>query len=585
MNPARICFLLLSLAAGWLPAGAQSGVLMRAMQDELDRSMTELRLGDLERPYFISYSVQEVSEIRATASLGGLSSSGESASRTLHVEVRVGDRNLDNTNFIVRPDFSSMEDMSFGTASLPLEDNYEELRRGLWLATDRAYKHALDHIAKKRAVLQNETVVEEVPDFSIEEPYQYQDASDLSPPDAARLRALAVELSLAFREQAHIHVSSVEVSARLIRVQYVSSEGSSFLRDDPSTAVTVRAGSRAADGTEISDSFTAFGRTLEDLPAISFLSAQSRELSGRLKGLREAQVFERYAGPVLFEGQAAAELVRQVLLPRLLVQKVPLADDGRMRQAMDRLSNPFQDKLGSRVLPRFLAIADDPTLRENEDGPLWGGYAVDDEGVPARQVQLVQRGMLKTLLSTRNPIAGIPQSNGHMRGGGPAPSNLVVTSSSGLTADEMSEEFRALLEERELEYGVVLRRIRDSGSRSLAGGSTGRARGGRLLRAVVAVKVFADGREELIRDAVLTGLSEGGFRDIVAASEALTSHSFRFRSVGPSFDPFASINAARRFGTVVSVVVPSLLFEDVSVRRPPGNIPRPPVVPKPPSGD
>ena len=158
-------------------------------------------------------------------------------------------------------------------------------------------------------------------------------------------------------------------------------------------------------------------------------------------------------------------------------------------------------------------------------------------------------------------------------------------SSSGLTPKEMSEEFLALLEERDLEYGIVVRRVRESGARGFAGGPPSRSRGGRLVRAVVAVKVYPGGREELIREAVLTGLSESSFRDIVAASEALTNHTFLFRSSGSSFDPFAFMNPARRFGAVTSLVVPSLLFEDVSVRRPPGNIPRPPVVPKPASGD
>ena len=580
MKCMRICSLFLSLCIAWLPAASQPSVVMQAMQDELARSMNELRLGELEKPYFVSYTVQEVTEIRARASLGGLASSGESASRTLHVEVRVGDRDLDNTNFFARPDFTSMEDMSFGPASLPLEDDYEELRRVIWLATDRAYKDALDRIAKKRAVLQNETVVEETPDFSVEDPYKHAGDPALPAAEADPVRALTIDLSAVFREHPDIHVSSVEARARRVRVHYVNSEGSSFVRDDPAASLTVRAGTRADDGTEISDSFTAFGRILGDLPGLAELAEQGQALAGRLEDLRQAQVFERYAGPVLFEGQAAAELVRQVLVPRLLVQKVPVADDQRMRQTMDRLANPFQDKLGSRVLPRFLAIVDNPALRENEQGPFWGGYAVDDEGVPARETMLVQRGMLKTLLSTRNPIAGIPQSNGHMRAGGPAPSNLLMTTSSGLTADEMSEEFLALLEERELEHGIVVRRLQEPSAGRFQAGRAGRSRGGRLIRAVVAVKVFPDGREELIREAVLTGLSESSFRDIVAASEALTNHTILFRHRSPSFDPFGFMIPSRRYGTTVSLVVPSLLFEDVSARRPPGNIPRPPVVPR-----
>ena len=585
MSSARTCALPLSLLIAWLPSAAQPEIVMQAMQDELARSMNELRLGDLERPYFVSYIVHESVEVRATASLGGLASSREAASRTLHVEVRVGDRDLDNTNFSARPDFASIEDITFGPADLPLEDSYEELRRAIWLATDRAYKEALDRVAKKRAMLQNETVVEEAPDFSVEEPYRLEGGPAPRTPDASHARALATGISAAFKEHPHLHASLVEARALRLRVLYLNSEGSSFIRDDPSTSVTARAETRSGDGAEISDSFTAFGRTVEDIPPLAALATRGHALAKRLADLRQAQMLERYAGPVLFEGQAAAQLVRQVLLPRLLVQKASLSDDPYTRRSIERLANPFQDKLGSRVLPRFLAIVDAPALRENEHGPLWGGYAVDDEGVPARETALVQRGMLKTLLSTRNPIAGIPRSNGHMRAGGAAPSNLVVTADGGLAANEMSEEFVALQEERELEYGIIVRRVGAPDTDEFDIPEPGRPVGGRMVRAVVAVKAFPDGREELIREAVLTGLSAGSFRDIVAASEAVTNHTFLFRSSPPAFDQFEFMDAASRFGAMSSLVVPSLLFEDVSVRHPPGNIPRPPTVPKPASGD
>ena len=295
----------------------------------------------------------------------------------------------------------------------------------------------------------------------------------------------------------------------------MNSEGSSFVRDDPAASVTVRAGTRADDGTEISDSFTAFGRIWGDLPALAELVKQGQVLAGRLEDLRQAQVFERYAGPVLFEGQAAAELVRQVLVPRLLVQKAPVADDQRMCQTMDRLANPFQDKLGSRVLPRFLAIVDDPALRENEQGPLWGGYAVDDEGVPARETVLERAG-----------VAGIPRSNGK------GASNLLTVS---LVVRSPTSLFGTHVEQwaptrcpkiHRLAYGIVVRRLQEPSAGQFG---AGRSRGGRLIRAVVAVKVFPDGS----RGTELTGLSE---RLIVAASEALTNHTILFRRKTRSVD-------------------------------------------------
>ncbi len=583
MNRACTCLVGLVLAAGSLPSLAQESVLMQALRDELDRNRSDLQLEDLERPYFLAYTVHEVSEARAAAILGAVTDSSGSESRTLAAEVRVGDRNLDNTNFLARPDFTSFSLLSAGMASLPLEDDYRELRRAIWLATDGAYKQALDQISKKRAALQNETVVEQTPDFSEEEPYQHADELSDPPMDGEQVQRLAMEISNVFNGGPDVDDSKVEVRATRRVIFYVNSEGSSFIRAAPAATVTVRATARSSDGAEVGDSFTVYGRTLHDLPDVAELKERSRALAGRLEVLRAAPDINRYAGPVLFEGQAATELVRQVLLPRLLAQKAPLADDPRMRQSINRLGNPFQDRLGSRVLPRFLAVEDRPALHQNEHGPLWGGYAVDDEGVPARPTVLIQRGLLKTLLATRNPVAGILHSNGHNRGGGAAPSNLLVTTSDGLSHEEMSEELATLVQERELEYGIVIRRL-GAGSATGSGGSRGRPSGGnRVIRVALAVKVYPDGREEPIRQAVVTGISESSFRDIVAASESSTNHTFRYRSEAAA-GPFSMMNPARRFGALTTVVSPSLLFEDISVRRPPGNIPRPPVVPKP-AGD
>src|SRR5215831_13908829 len=83
------------------PAG---DVVMRAMQDELARSMKKLVLENLQRPYFVAYRAVETEGCSATASFGALVNSncepaGTAVSRTLAVEVRVGDYARDNSNF------------------------------------------------------------------------------------------------------------------------------------------------------------------------------------------------------------------------------------------------------------------------------------------------------------------------------------------------------------------------------------------------------------------------------------------------------------------------------------------------------
>ena len=288
--------------------------------------------------------------------------------------------------------------------------------------------------------------------------------------------------------------------------------------------------------------------------------------------------------PVLFEGQAAAELVSQVLAPRLLALRTPIADEPMFGGFGSGSKNPFLERLGSRVLPRFLSLIDDPTAGSHGEAPLLGGYEVDEEGVRSRRTTVVQRGILKTLLATRTPVSGVSNSTGNRRSAGPSPSNLFLIPQNGLKQEQIRQELLSLVQERELDFGIVVRRIgspgvtlsRDRDFIFAMPGEEGRpktqARGPRLTG------YFPDGREELIRKAVILGLSASGFREIAAASETLTPYHTNFRL--PMTSPFSSF-AFMGPPPVVSLVVPSLLFEDLALRRPPGDIPRPPLLAHP----
>jgi len=162
MTPRTTLILPLLALLAMAPVLAQESVLMRAMRDELRRSMTELQLRDMSKPYFVSYQVHETTSARTTASLGAIVGRSEGAGRLLSVEVRVGDASFDNTNLFTRPEFGSALSRAGFPTTLPLEDDDGERKRKIWLATDNAYKQALDHLSKKRAVLQNATQVEQM---------------------------------------------------------------------------------------------------------------------------------------------------------------------------------------------------------------------------------------------------------------------------------------------------------------------------------------------------------------------------------------------------------------------------------------
>ncbi|MGH9649987.1 MAG: metallopeptidase TldD-related protein, partial [Terriglobales bacterium] len=455
--PCRATFFaaFLLLAAG-APLTAADDVILKAMRDELARNMEKLRLSDLDKPYFIAYTVQDGSTVGASATFGSLTAIEDTHVRLLTVEVRVGDYALDNTNFFAIPYGAAGVTRLFGgTLTVPLDDDYKELRRQIWLATDGAYKKALEDLSRKRAAMRNKTQSEQLPDFSKEEPASVTDDAPPVTVTAAEAERLVKELSAAFKKTPEVFTSTVRFRAGNYRTYYLNSEGTSFTQMTPSVSLVALAGTQASDGMPLQDFVAAYGRSRKDLPTQADFAARLQEMGERLQRLRQAPLLERYNGPVLFEGQAAAELFCQLFAPRLLAARRPLADSPQLEAFLASLENPFLDKIGSRVLPETFSVVDNPTLTDYNEAPLAIHYLVDDEGVRARETRLVERGILKTLLTTRSPVTEIARSSGHRRGAGIVPSNLIVTADGGFSDAELRQQFVQMLKQRGKEYGIV----------------------------------------------------------------------------------------------------------------------------------
>ncbi len=559
---------------------AQDDILQRALRDELARSMQQLQLEDLERPYFISYRVREMKSKSNSATFGSLLNSSERHSRELSVEVRVGDYALDNTNF---RSFSfggtGVVRMYGGSMQLPLEDNYDELRRQIWLATDGAYKKALEDLARKRATLQNKTRTEEIPDFSREE-----SATEVheTPPATLDLDALdrrVRQLSSLFHEMPDIYTSRVRFNGSNTSVHYLNSEGSSFSRTSSSLAFIAIAATQAPDGMPLEDFVAVYARSPEDLPSDNELTAQINALGERLKQLRQAPLVERYTGPVIFSGQAATELFNQGFVPYMLSTRRALTDNPQYERFYpQKKENPFLDKIGVRVLPEFLSVRAEPLMDAYKKQPLFGGYRVDDEGVPARPVRLVREGVLETLLTTRTPVRGIDQSTGSRRGPSVAPSNILVEAEKGLSEKQIREEFFKLIKRQKKQYGYIVTHIANpsynvSEPQVIYYSSDSSNDEAKLKNAIFVYKVYLDGRQELVRNAEFTGIGLHTFKDIVKVSRTHAVNTVPFRSQDNS-SPFSG----RGESVLVSIVTPRMvLFEDITIKPPSGEIPKSPV--------
>jgi hypothetical protein len=570
----------LVLAQAQTQAPARGGdIVMQAMRDELARSVQQLRLDTLPKPYFIAYRLTESHGVGANARLGSLLGGGEGrGSRFLQVEVRVGDYAFDNTNFF-GAGFVPSAFVGFGM--MPLDDDYQEVRRQLWLSTDRAYKQALEALSQKRAALETQSHSgAAIPDFSHEPVTNTVDEVPAPAANRAAIEALARELSAVFRDTPEIYNSSVSVNTSASRERYINSEGTSFVRARPGAGVNVQASTQAADGMPLGDAYSAAGLTMADLPSRDSLLTAVRNLATRLTQVRQAPLTTAYDGPVLFEGAAAGELVNTVLTPKLIAARRPVANAQLERfLATTQAGNDWGDLIGARVLPTFLSVVDDPTLHTLE-GTVVDSRRVDEDGVTTHPTTLIEHGNLKTLLSSRVPVSGVEHSSGNRFSGGTLPSHLIMTADSSLPNDELRRKLLALAAAQGHDYAIVVRQLTNAATAAqqdpqafvmAMGGMQGDAP---PLRAFAAYKVYADGREELVRGVDIAAMNVASFKDIVAASRPRTLYRTVYLSRGNIFTGGGGTGA-------VTYLTPSLLFSSVSVRKPRDSQPRPPVVPPP----
>jgi hypothetical protein len=532
---------------------AQDTPTMRAMADELTRSMASLKLPDQPAPYYIEYEVQDRISTRITARLGALVEDLVGRNRVLRVGVRVGNYDFDSSLFAGGATTGGVIGLSAdGSTSAPLDDDYDIMRRQIWLATDAAYKRAVGVFARKRAAFQNRVSGGDVADFS-RETAQQTILDGLAPervnrdwPDRAR------QISAAFSGFAALDNSDVSVADTRGTRFYLNSEGFKVVAPIEIASLRVGAETQAADGMTIRDAFTLVEKHLRDLPPASELAVRARRMAERLTARRTAPIGEEYTGPVLLEGQASAELVAAVLAPAVLGRRPP-ETAGRGGRGGVSVS-PFHRRIGLRVMSESFSASDTPSLRQFEGQPVAGAYVVDDQGVRAKDVSLIEKGRLITLLAGRAPLRGLLQSSGHTRGQDVLPGVFQVQTAEPISAAELRKKYLELLVTQDKEFGYIVRGL---ASPAEAGGA-----GGPMI--IDAVKVTRDGREELVRGVRLGTVPPAAYRDLYGASRERTLYNFR----GTTND-------------AVSIIAPNIIYEELEVQQTRDITQKPPAVRSP----
>ena len=539
--------------------GPERGLLLRAMEEELQRSMNELSRNADPPPYFMSYSVTETEQTRIASSYGALRSSTSRGSRLLDVDVRVGDYQLDNTHEVrdAMP-FGPLPDFS-GPVAIPLEDDVDAIKSILWLHTDRKYKAAADQLVKvetNRAV----TVDEEdaSADFSRESPEVAIGPLASIAIDVEPWRERLKEYSALLDSHPEIHESSATLSAVATNKYLVNSEGTRVQHGTVQVRVTLYAATSADDGMELYryESFDA--HSPDRLAGDDTMRQAIDRMATDLLALREAPVIEPYAGPAILSGRAAAVFFHEIFGHRI---------EGH-RQKSETEGQTFTRKIGERILPEFVSVYSDPTRERAGGTDLAGHYRIDDEGVRARPVTVVENGVLRNFLMSRSPVEGFARSNGHGRSQpGLAPvgrqSNLIVESSQAVSESELRELLVEEIERQGKEFGLLFTEI--------AGGFTFTGRMGPQVFQVTPImvyRVYADGRpDELVRGADLIGTPLISFSGIIAT--------------GTEREVFNGFCGAESGMVPVSGVAPPILTAQIEIQKKPKAADRPPLLPRP----
>ena len=529
--------------------------LLAALQAELERSMKTL--GTLDPPaYYMGYTITETQRVDVSGSNGALLNSNEARNRWLEVSVRAGSYDLDSSHKVGE---RQMQSGGPGTP-VPIDDDAEVVRRAIWLETDRQYRAASQALIKIKTgkEVKVETTEGRAPDFSREQPHtsigpQVSITVDRKPWEE-KVRAY----TKAFRESTSIINSIVTFSGQAQNAYQVTSEGTQLQFGQIRYRLELFIQGKAPDGMDINRYYNFDWVDSKDAPDDKAVYAAEATMRKELEGLVAAPINDPTVGPALLTGRAAAVFFHEVFGHR--------AEGHRQKDVTE--GQTFSKKVGEQILPEFLSITDDTTMKKLGGQDLLGYFQFDDEGEPAQRVTLVDRGVLKNFEMSRSPLVGFAHSNGHGRrqlGATPVSrqGNLIVQSSKMVTNEQLRAKLIELIKVQGKQFGLLIDDI--------AGGFTFTGRGqpqAFQVLPLVVYKVYADGRpDELVRGVDIVGTPLAALTKIVAT--------------GDTPEVFNGYCGAESGSVPVSAASPAILTSELEVQKKESSTDRPPILPPP----
>lgn len=481
-------------------------VILRAMRDEMQRSLNELKAPGYDKPFFIMYGLHDVRIVSISASMGAIVSASDHRMRTRATSrVLVGDYGFND---------ESLEDdlTSAPTAMdlpLPIDDDYDGIRRSFWSITDNVYREAAKHYKEHQESLKElgKTIQEVVHrEFAKSPPVNL---IHTEPPVAfdrnaweQRLRRLSARLS-SKPEVTGSGVSFMFVSG----YEYlVSSEGSMIKTPVHYCTVTFSAGGKEPDDELSFNQIVRTAFTPDRLPDEAALAADADLLIKEMSSGSSVELEETYTGPILFTGQAVVDLISANLLGRGsgLSASNQIPSSRPTRFSFDLAEAPSEAKIGKKITHESITIKAKPKLKSWNNVDLVGSFEVDPEGiVPPDELVLVEKGILVNQMNDRTLVGASQKANGFRGGAGV----LEVTCGMKDSEAALRKKLVQAAKKEGLAYGLIVRRSSFMG-----------------LAEVYRVNV-SDGKEVRIKSARIIHDGARSFRRILGATGTLNAYS------------------------------------------------------------
>ncbi len=497
-------FLLFTLLALALPVGAEKlpdNIYFRAMQDEMKRTVKELRTKekDGQKPFYVVYKLTtELGGYSVSASMGSplpAFSSGNFVSADVLVDV--GSRQHDSLGF----DRNNWWDPYAPTNTTIMPNGYDGIRQGLWEATNTEFVKVNELYKEKQAYKRKKNLLnEKTPDFAPAAQASYvEEIKPLPAPDMQAWQDVVNMLSAQGKDLPY--VEKLEVKAQFYQegTYYLNSDGGFYQTFYPAGNVYWTAVLRTKDGYKDTES--------EYLPLSSWNAADNEKrlqektdkFLANIKQHYQAQKGTAYLGPVLFTKEAASDFMG-FLLGGVEKNKPLLSSDYEDDPSAGKLRN----KVGMRVMSPVADVYDRPHLREFKGLRLPNFAPVDDEGVASQDLTIVSSGKLVQLPSSRRSVKKGEKSNGHafFRNAYPREmlTTVVVEPKNPLSQKELEEKLLSRCKELELDYCYIVPEIGGSGT-------------------VVQRIYTADGHKEPVTGLEISNLTTRALRDILAAGD------------------------------------------------------------------